>query len=181
MISCEKLDTEYMLYEPDCLPSSLLETKKVAQLFIDDMDESIISAAAAIKENIKDAQIARIKNTFLEMIGYQGEDIEQYFVDSEIVIRCSKLATRYKDYFLKMQNICNEENYAEMCKLAFFTYKNFADNYQYLESLRDSIKFAEDGITYYGVGEDSQAVFKTFFENIINGMSEEKVYRKEEY
>ena len=101
--------------------------------------------------------------------------------DSKVVMRISCLAERYKGYFDRMMESVNSDNFADIYKLAFFTYNSFTSNYHYLESLRDGIRFAVDGVTYYGSGEDSQGEFSEFFEEVFPiVVGKEKVYKKVE-
>lgn len=181
MTALDIIKTEYMLYELEAIPSSRDETIKVVDLFIGDMDDTISSSKTAMHENFRDEQITKVKNFFLDLFGYEGEDVEQFGHDTGIVFRHSCLADRYKDYFNRMKGILSDDNYVDICKLAMFTYQSYTSNYRYLESLRDSIKFATDGVTYYGAGEDTQAEFSEFFDGVFEGMTKKnKVYRKKE-
>lgn len=179
MTTEEIISDEFMLFELEAVPSSCDETVKVVDVFLDDMDETSKSSMVAVRENYRDETIAKVKNFFLDLIGYEGENIEQFDRDSGVVLRIGALAERYREYFDKMKACANDGNYIDVCKLAMFTYRNFTSNYHYLESLRDSIKFATEGVTYYGSGEDTQGEFSDFFEEVfpvVKGSN--KVYKK---
>lgn len=174
-----KIKDEYMLFEADGFPEKEIATKVVLDVFTGDMEETISSSKKAMAENFKDEHVTKVKNFFLDLFGYEEENLEQFGRDTGVVLRISCLAERYKGYFDKMQEATDSDNFAEMYKLAMFTYQNFTSNYHYLESLRDSIRFAVDGVTYYGKGEDSQGDFAEFFEEtfpVIVGSK--KVYKK---
>lgn len=181
MSSVEKLKTEYMLFEADNMPDREIATKVVLDVFSDDMDETISSSKTAVADNFKDEQVTKVKNFFLDLFGYEEENLEQFDRDTGVVLRISCLAERYKDYFERMKSATDNDNFSEMYKLAFFTYQSFTSNYHYLESLRDSIRFAATGVTYFGSGEDSQGEFAEFFEETFPVVvGSKKVYRKEE-
>ena len=179
MSSIERIKDCYMLFEADGSPEKEIATKVVLDVFIDDMDETIRSSKTAVHSNFIDEYLTRAKNFFLDIVGYEEEPFEHYDRDTGVVLRISCLAERYKDYFDRMSSATNSDNFLEMYKLAFFTYQSFTSNYHYLESLRDSIRFAVDGVTYYGNGEDSQGDFSEFFEEIFPKVKgNNKVYRK---
>ena len=181
MSSVERIKTEYMLFEADNMPDREIATRVVLDVFSDDMDETMKSSKTAVSENFRDEQITKVKNFFLDLFGYEEENLEQFDRDTGVVLRISCLGERYKDYFDRMKKATDSDNFSEMYKLAFFTYQSFTSNLHYLESLRDSIKFAVDGVTYYGNGEDSQGEFAEFFEEIFPMVvGSKKVYRKEE-
>lgn len=181
MSSIEKIKDCYMLFEADGSPEKEIATRVVLDVFTDDMDETISSSKTAMSDNFKDEQVTKVKNFFLDLFGYEEENLEQFDRDTEVVLRISCLAERYKDYFERMKSATDSDNFSEMYKLAFFTYQSFTSNYHYLESLRDGIRFAVDGVTYYGNGEDSQGDFSEFFEEIFPKVKgNNKVYRKVE-
>lgn len=177
----EKIKDEYMLFEADGSPEKEIATKVVLDVFIGDMEETIRSSKIAVKDNFKDEQVTKIKNFFLDLAGYEEENVEQFDRDTGVILRISCLGERYKGYFDRMMESVNNDNFVEMYKLAFFTYQSFTSNYHYLESLRDSIRFAVDGVTYYGSGEDTQGEFSEFFEEVFPVvLGKEKVYKKVE-
>lgn len=179
MSPLERIKDEYMLYELEAIPSSCDETEKVVSVFIDDMDETMKSSVTAVRENYRDEQLAKVKNFFLDMVGYEGEDVEQFGRDTGVVLRISCLAERYKGYFDRMNQEVTDDNYVDMCKLAMFTYGSFTSNYHYLEELRSSIRFAADGIFYCGKGDDTQGDFSDFFEEVFpKTVGSKKVYKK---
>ena len=179
MSSVEKIKTEYMLFEADNMPDREIGTKVVLEVFSGDMDETISSSKTAITDNFKEEQLTKIKNFFLDLFGYEGENLEQFDRDTGIVLRICCLGERYKDYFERMKVATDSDNFGEMYKLAFFTYENFTSNYRYLESLRDGIRFAANGVTYFGTGEDSQGEFAEFFEETLPiVIGSKKVYKK---
>lgn len=179
MSSVEKIKTEYMLFETDGVAEKEIATRVVLDVFTDDMDETISSSNRAMADNFKDEQVTKVKNFFLDLFGYEEENLEQFDRDTGVVLRISCLAERYKDYFERMKSATDSDNFSEMYKLAFFTYQSFTSNYHYLESLRDGIRFATDGITYFGSGEDSQGEFAEFFEETFSKViGSKKVYKK---
>lgn len=181
MSSVEKIKDEYMLFEADGFPEKEISSKVVLDVFIGDMEETIRSSRVAVRDNFTDEQITKVKNFFLDLAGYDQENVEQFDEDSKVVMRISCLAERYKGYFDRMMESVNSDNFADIYKLAFFTYNCFTSNYHYLESLRDGIRFAVDGVTYYGSGEDSQGEFSEFFEEVFPiVVGKEKVYKKVE-
>lgn len=181
MSSVEKIRDSYMLFEAEGSPEKEIATKVALDVFIGDMDETIRSSKTAVHSNFIDEYLTRAKNFFLDIAGYEEEPFEHYDRDTGIILRISCLAERYKEYFDRMSAATNSDNFLEMYKLAFFTYENFTSNYHYLESLRDVIKFAVEGVTYYGTGEDSQGEFSEFFEDVFpKAKGSNKVYKKVE-
>lgn len=179
MTLVDEIKTKYMLYEVEVVPGSRDETVKALDVFIDDMNETIDSSRKAIQENFRDEQLTKIKNFFLDLFGYEEEDVEHFGRDTGIVLRHSCLAERYLNYFSKLQSIASDDNCGDVCKLAMFTYDSYFDNYQYLQSLRSGIRLATEGITFYGNGEDSQQAFGEFFEKTFENMlSKGKQYKK---
>lgn len=179
MTTLDMIKTKYMLYEASAESKSRNETIAVINLFVDDMDEAIVTSDSAVKENFRDEHLTRIKNFFYNMFGYEEEDVEQFGLDSGIVLRHSCLAERYKNYFVKMREIVNDDNYQDVCKLAMFTCDSYYENYNYLENIRAGIKFATQGITFYGSGEDTQGEFNDFIDKELERLSlRGKVYSK---
>lgn len=179
MVDLEYIKTKYMLYESPAESKSRTETIAVIDLFVDDMDEAIKTSGSAVKENFRDEQIARIKNIFYDFFGYEEEDVEHYSLDSGVVLRHGCLAERYRNYYVKMREIVNDDNYQDICRLAMFTCDSYYENYNYLENIRAGIKFATQGITFYGGGEDTQGEFNDFIDKELERLSlRGKVYSK---
>lgn len=179
MTTLDIIRTKYMLYEAPADVKSKDEAIALINVYVDDMDETVRTSDTAINENIRDEQLTRIKNFFYGLFGYEEEDVEQFSLDSGIVLRHSCLADRYKKYFVKLREIVSDDNYQEVGKLAMYTNDSYYDNYYYLENLRAGIKFATQGITYYGNGEDTQGEFNDFIDGEFDRlMMRGKVYSK---
>lgn len=163
MDKLEKLKDEYMLYEVEVVPNNKEEVMKTIKLFIKDMNKSITCTYKAIRENYREEQFAKVRNVFLSALGYEEESIECFSYDTNVLLQRSSLAETYKEYFSRMGTVVNEDNFGDIYKLTMYTYDSYEVNYEYLESLRDSISYMTSGITYYGVGEDTQKVFSKFF------------------
>ena len=179
MTNIDIIKTKYALYETDSIPDDKKETAKVLEYFMDDMDQTMKSSSKAVNENFRDEQISKVKNFFYDLFGYEQEDLEFFSEDTGVILRQSCLAERYKGYFSKMATVVSEENFKEIYKLSMFTYDNYTENYRYLESLRDSIAFATQGVRYFGTEENTQGEFSEFFESVFEGLIEKgKTYKK---
>lgn len=163
MDTLEKIKTEYMLYEPKNMPDNLEGAKDFITVYIDDMEESIIGVKESIRENSIDEVVARIKNVFYVAFGFVEEDTEWYGEDTEVLLKHRELAEKFGGFFSSMKDALTEDNFINICSLAQFTNENYLANYNYLESLRDAVEYSARGITFFGVGEDTQEEFEEFF------------------
>lgn len=163
MDKLEKLRDEYMLYEVEVVPNNKEEVIKTIKLFIKDMNKSMVCTYKAIRENYREEQFAKVRNVFFSALGYEEENIECFSHDTNVLLQHRSLAGTYMEYFSKMRTVVSEDNFEDVYKLTMYTYDSYENNYEYLESLRDSISFMTSGITYYGKGEDTQEVFSKFF------------------
>lgn len=176
----EKIKTEYMLFEPVDMPESLDEVREYISKYIDEMNDTCLSAEKSIRDNYFDEKITHFKNMFFRMFGYEEDDEEWFNDDSEILLRHGRLADIFNCFFINMRNVLTEDNFVQVYGFAQFTYNYYVENYNYLESLRDRVMYrAMKGINYYGVGEDTQVDFCEFFseefENIRNvGLQKKK-------
>lgn len=179
MTDIDIIKTKYALYEPDTMPDDKFDTSKVLEFFMDDMNCTMKSSTKAVHENFRDEQISKVKNFFYDLFGYEQEDLEFFSEDTGIILRQSCLAERYKGYFSRMASIVSGDNFKEIYKLSMFTYDNYTENYRYLESLRDGIAFATQGVRYFGTEENTQGEFSEFFEGVFEGLIEKaKTYKK---
>ncbi len=179
MTDIDIIKTKYALYETDAIPDDKHDTSKVLEFFMDDMDYTMKSSSKAVRENFRDEQISKVKNFFYDLLGYEQEDLEFFSEDTGIILRQSCLAERYKEYFSRMATVVSGDNFKEIYKLSMFTYENYTENYRYLESLRDSVAFATQGVRYFGTEENTQGEFCEFFERVFEGLIEKgKTYKK---
>lgn len=179
MNTLDIIRTKYMLYEAPGEANSCEDAISIINVFVDDMDETIRTSEVAVNENFRDEQLTRIKNFFYNLFGYEEEDVEHYGLDTGIVLRHSCLADRYKRYFVKMRELVTDDNYQEVSRLAMYTNESYYDNYYFLESLRAGIKFATQGISYCGTGEDTQGEFNEFIDKEFDRLSSRgKVFSK---
>lgn len=170
MDKLDKLKDEYMLYEVEAVPNNKEEVMKTIKLFIKDMNKSINCTFRAIRENYREEQFAKVRNIFLNALGYEEESIECFSYDTNVLLQHRSLAETYKGYFSRMGSVVNDYNFEDIYKLTMYTYDSYEGNYEYLESLRDSISFMTSGISYCGVGEDTQEVFSKFFTDIFDSV-----------
>ena len=178
MAKVENIKAQYMVYDAESVPSCVYEVARALELFVGDMDETIRSSRKASRDNCRYIQISKLTNFFYDLFGYEVEDSEVYSTDTDLIIRQRFLADRYREHFLEMLDALSMDNFYDIYKLSMFTYDSYADNYRYLESLRDGVAFAGQGIGYYAPGEDTQVAFSEFFDEEIQGLKgKEKVYK----
>lgn len=179
MDTLEKIKTEYMTYENDCIPKNVKETRLVTNTFVSCMSNTINNIIRAADRNCRDEQITIIKNYFYDFFGYEVDNVDCFQDDNVLLLRHNSLAEKYRKFFLEIKEKTNEYNFIDMCSLAMFTYDSYQSNFNYIEALRDRVVYRIRGITYYAPGEDSVLEFETFFTETIKSItSKKREYKK---
>lgn len=161
----DKLKMEYLLFE-DKKVDSLESVYAFLDHYHDEMEYSISSSKKAIIENKIDYNIEKIKGIFFDVFDIVNsydwilEDIE--FVKKQIV-----LAKDFDGYFSRLREQLSDDNFLEISRIAQFTYQKYISNFNYIESIRDSINMSAAGIFYCGIEEKDCDEFKMFFEDML--------------
>lgn len=186
MDKLEKIKTEYALYEEDnsintssCAVYALLEHCHYEMMC------SLKSSTKAIKKNNFDYRLEKTKSIVGQIFGY---DISYDWIleDTECLEKQISLAKGFDNYFVRLCEQLDDENYLGVSRLAQFTLDKYLDNYSYLESLRNGVYLSlTSGITYYGKGDSDEEEYATFFEEefsniILKSVKSEKIKLKTE-
>ena len=161
MEQLEKIKTQYMLME-EIPVKDISDVFGILGVYLNDVNESKRTASSSILRNNFDYKVGSIKRTVNEFLGYE-EDFDYLIEDTEVLKQHILLAGSYEEKFLKLREKLNDDNFLVMSRLIQFTHDNYINNFNYLESVRDSIGFAAQGIEYYGVYEDDSEAFSVFF------------------
>lgn len=168
MDKLEKVKTEYALFEEE---KSINASSESVYALLEhchyEMVYSVKTATKAIKQNSFDYKLEKAKSVVGQIFGY---DISCDWIleDSEYLAKQISLAKGFDNYFVRLCEQLDDENYLEVSRLTQFTLDKYLDNYSYLESLRNAVNLSSSGITYYGKGDSDYEEFATFFEEEFN-------------
>jgi len=158
---CDSIDVLLGIMREDC---ALIEEDK----------ELAISAK---KLNNFDIFITKVQNIF----GVFGEDDYEWIEEDNVLLdEQYNLSCKYLGYYNKLVNIINEENYKDIYKLVNFMGFNYVSNFEYFETMRDSINLASRGIGFSSSdgSYDTREEFEELFNNEYNRISVIKPVQK---
>lgn len=170
----EKIKTEYMLFEQVNHPEDFLDAKECVDVYIEDMDDSLVGIRKSMWGNNFEIYFNGIRNFINILLDYELEDREWYISDNSVLEKHRELAINYKYMFGLIKECMDDDNYQELFRLAEFTHDSYMSNYHYLESQRDSIEYSVRGISYYGGGCDTSLEYTMFFEEELGRIKENK-------
>lgn len=151
---CDCMDDVLEMIKEDCF--SIEEDRKLS--------------VGAKKGNRYDILITKIQNFF----GIFTEDDYEWIEEDNILLdEQIELSNRYLNYYSKILDIINVENYRDIYKLICFMMMNYASVFEYFEKNRDSINLASRGIGFICSDElcDNRGEFEELFNSEYNRIS----------
>lgn len=146
---------------------------------IDDTYEIEKDYKKEIKENKRWQLSAKIRN-FFNFI-FEEEEESFYDYDNQILDELTELITKYRNYFQRIIQIVNKDNYKELLKLVDFLCKYYGEEIDYYEYRRDELEMELKGLNFCNSRyEDNQEVIDEFAEKILKSFEKtpEKIYEK---
>lgn len=175
----EKIKTEYMLKELEMTPISRDTVLAAIDVYVNDLNKAERSLQGAISENESDKFFAPITNFFKSCFGFDCIDPIYYDGDTSILNMHGELVRDFRSLFYRMQVSVTEDNFVEMFKLVEFTSDKYLSNYNFLESARDTLRLAFDGINYSSDEfADDKDAFLQFFEEEFRSVTASKSVEK---
>lgn len=176
----EKMKTEYMLMKLPTTPVNKYDVAAAIDIYLYGLDESEYTVTKAYKKNNFDFYVQSIKNLFLTSFGYYGIDLEFFEKDDEVLDKHLELSRSFKTFFNALNGAITDDNYLDIYKLVVFTQEKYNSNFNYLEDLRDRLRYAYcDGITYCGFNyTDDSKMFYDFFEEEFKRITSTKSIEK---
>lgn len=176
----EIIKGEYELYETEFeeLESNCDDVVGYLKSYIGELEEDKVDVIKAIKQNSRDASLAKIKNRLLFF--FEEEDINGYINDNKLLDEELDLVLIYEYILNKMLGVVNEENSGEIFKLFNFTVLSYNDNFNHIESKRDELYYQSKGIFFQDKeSENTVNEFLEFFKEEISRISLIKPVAKE--
>ena len=130
------------------------------------------------KENKRWQLAAKIRN-FFNFI-FEEEEERFYDYDNQILDELTELITKYRNYFERIIQIVNKDNYKELLKLVDFLCKYYGEEIDYYEYRRDKLEMELKGLSFCNSRyEDNQEVIDEFTNRVLNEIEKTpgKVYK----
>lgn len=180
MKAITELEEEYEKFEIKSKHvNSLEEFLAFIIIGIDDTYEIEKDYKKEIKENKRWQLSAKIRN-FFNFI-FEEEEESFYDYDNQILDELTELITKYRNYFQRIIQIVNKDNYKELLKLVDFLCKYYGEEIDYYEYRRDELEMELKGLNFCNSRyEDNQEVIDEFAEKILKSFEKtpEKIYEK---
>ncbi len=180
MKTITELEEEYEKFEIKSKHvNSLEEFLAFIIIGIDDTYEIEKDYKKEIKENKRWQLSAKIRN-FFNFI-FEEEEESFYDYDNQILDELTELITKYRNYFQRIIQIVNKDNYKELLKLVDFLCKYYGEEIDYYEYRRDELEMELKGLNFCNSRyEDNQEVIDEFAEKILKSFEKtpEKIYEK---
>ena len=180
MKTITELEEEYEKFEIKSKHvNSLEEFLAFIIIGIDDTYEIERDYKIEKKENKRWQLAAKIRNLFNFIFEEEEECFYDY--DNQILDELTELITKYRNYFQRIIQIVNKDNYKELLKLVDFLCKYYGEEIDYYEYRRDELEMELKGLNFCNSRyEDNQEVIDEFAEKILKSFEKtpEKIYEK---
>lgn len=174
-MSCEeKLKIEYDLLEVDSFITTRDEALNMMEMFIDDEEQmkfSILRDAKICNRNI-------FITKFLDLFFNNSDGVIYFKQQLHYITEQFDLILQGIDYQNRLMEIVDEDNYLEVYKLSKFLDHNLILNYNYFNSIIDSLYYASKGIGYSvgssaGILNNKEELFLFIEENLFKYRNKE--------
>ena len=109
----------------------------------------------------------KIRNFFNSI--FEEEEAEFYDYDNIILNELMKLIIKYRNYFNKIIQVANKDNYKELLKLTDFLCECYGKEIDYYEYRRDKLEMELKGFSFSNSKyEDNQEVIDEFTNKMLN-------------
>ena len=161
------LEDEYCLYMvEDDNTYTAEEVREFAEYLYECLEDDKEGILEEEKDNKKLVIKARIRNFFG---GCADREIEVVKEDNEILFEEWKLLAMFQNYFKRLYEVIDSESIDAGYKLICFCAKNYQDNMDYMEDIRDDLDASLKGFSSRRfAGKFTKDIFPEFFEKEFN-------------
>lgn len=175
MVTVEKVEKEYETFP---IQSDYKKTGgdlySYLEVCIDDVDQDMDELEYIIQRDIK-MKIEAVMKGFLTL---QNPNKEYYDADIEMAEEALVRAETFQSFFVTIQEMITADNQDELTRLMDFTKDYYMRDFDYIESLRDGLRFETLGFTCTAKYDDVFDAFCQFFQRRINELSPKKPVEK---
>ena len=179
MKTIEELEEEYKNFN---IKSDFIQTKEDFILFLLIGVEDTYELEKDNNKEIKANKLAKwdAKVTALLMFNDASDEIEFLDEDNNILLEINKMVEDYRNMYIQIGSITNEDNYKELLKLVDFCTEYYNQHIDFFDSERDSLELMyTKGICMYNPKySDNRDVVMEFAQKKINGFDKNKVLVK---
>ena len=177
MKTLEEIQKEYQNYNRKTLKITTPEDLAIyAEIIRDDMLDDITIVQRDTARNNRNLAISRIVS---KVFPVYEERVEYYERDNRLLHEELILGLEWRHYLELLQQEVTEEQLKEFARLLDFSIDHYHGNASYLESQRDDLELAFNGIMSFNAKyQDTREAFKQFFEQKLSELTTKKDIQK---
>ena len=175
MEKIDKIRTEYMLFEVDCVP----ECKDDVVDYFEEVADGLAYTYKSIINAKRYDRFNLFVNSFLSFWGLPTEDSDRYFwIDIDILKKYGDAVGTYEFLYQRLLASITDDNWLDIYRLGSFMENKSIATDNYYKRVFESMAVSYQGIMCIAGGEDETSVFRELFEEelkVILSKGNEKV------